>query len=134
MSFKDVSDGIRITAWVCKSLTCDATNLFQNIINELLANGVVPSSVVVRRILFPTDQELGMEKLSVWTGSDFVDRGWIEIDENGTGDMFVVAGLGEEGLEGTRVTNVGIGVRTTVRLQAVLEEVPGGDVRNALLK
>lgn len=119
---------------MCKSLTCDATNLFQNIINELLANGVVPSSVVVRRILFPTDQELGMEKLSVWTGSDFVDRGWIEIDENGTGDMFVVAGLGEEGLEGTRVTNVGIGVRTTVRLQAVLEEVPGGDVRNALLK
>jgi hypothetical protein len=106
-----------------RAVVCDATNFVQDIINQLFANGVVTSSVVVCGILLATNQEFGVEELSVWTGSNFVDWGGVEIDENGTRNMFVVAGLGEEGLKRTRIADVGVRVRSTISLQTVLEEV-----------
>lgn len=86
------------------------------------------SGIVVCRILLATDQELGVEELPICAGPDFVDRGRIEIDKNGTGNVFVAAGFVEEGLKGARVAHLGIGIGTTIGLQAVLEKVPGCDI------
>jgi hypothetical protein len=58
---------------------------------------------------------------------NFATYGRVQIDENGTGDVFAAAGLSEEGLErSTLVEVLRIGVRATVGLEAVLEQVPGG--------
>lgn len=51
----------------------------------------------------------------------------VQVDEDGTGDVFAAASLGEEGLVGTSLAKLlRIGVGTTIREQAVLEEVAGG--------
>jgi hypothetical protein len=48
----------------------------------------------------------------------------VKIDEDGTRNIFAIAGLSEEGLEGTRLADIfGIRIRTTVSLQTVLEKV-----------
>lgn len=108
------------------SRTSDATNFIQHIVDKLLANGVVTSSVVVGSILFATDQELRVKELSVLTSANFINRRRVEIDKDGARDMFVIACLVEEGLERSGVTDVRVRVRATISLQAVLEEVPGG--------
>lgn len=81
------------------------------------------SCIVVCRVFLATDQEFRVEEMSVGTGSDFIDRGRIEINEDGTRDMLVISSLGEEGLEGSRIADTGFGVRATISLQAVLEKV-----------
>jgi hypothetical protein len=67
-----------------------------------------------------------MKELSVFSGSDLVDRGGVEVHENGSGDVFVVAGLVEEGLKGSRITDIGIWVGAAIGLQAMLEEISDG--------
>ena len=44
----------------------------QDWVNDFLANGVVTTSIVVRRILFPSDELLGVEELPVWAVSDLI--------------------------------------------------------------
>ena len=67
-----------------------------------------------------------MEELSVTTSTDLINGGWVEIDEEGAGHIFAIAGLGEESLE--RATSIGdvlcVGVRATISSEAMLEEVP----------
>lgn len=56
-----------------------------------------------------------MEKLAVASGADLVDGRGVEIDEERTRDVLAATGLGEEGLEGTRVTDIlEVGVGTAV--------------------
>jgi hypothetical protein len=51
----------------------------------------------------------------------------VQVDEDGTGDVFATAGLGEEGLVRTILTKLlRIGVGAAIRQQAVLEEVAEG--------
>lgn len=64
-----------------------------------------------------------MEELSVVAGTDLINGGRVEIDEERPGDVFAVAGLGEEGVEGTTLSNGGIGIRAAIRSEAVLKEV-----------
>lgn len=48
----------------------------------------------------------------------------IQINEDGTGNVFTAASLGEEGLERAPLSEIlSIGVRTAVGLQAMLEQV-----------
>jgi hypothetical protein len=58
--------------------------------------------------------------------------GWVEIDENRTGNIFSATSLGEEGLEGTSLSNLCFWIGLAVGLEAVFEEVAGGskDVSN----
>ena len=63
-----------------------------------------------------------MEELSVGSGSDFIDNGGFEIEEDGSGDVLSSTSLGEEGVEGVVTTTDGlIGGHLTVRLDSVLE-------------
>jgi hypothetical protein len=49
----------------------------------------------------------------------------VQIDKDGTRDVFAAASLGEEGLERSALVELlRIGVRTAVRLEAVLKQVP----------
>jgi hypothetical protein len=83
-----------------------------------------------------------VEKLAISASSNLVNRlyqsvpdhhcyaksatyGRVQIDEDGTGDVFAIAGLGEEGLQrATLIDVLRIGIRATVGLEAVLEQVP----------
>ena len=63
-----------------------------------------------------------MEELSVGSGSDFVNNGWLKIEENGSWDMLSSTSLGEEGVEGIITTTNGlIGWHLTIRLDTVFQ-------------
>lgn len=85
------------------------------------------SGIVIGSILLSADEELGVEKLSVVAGADFINRGGVEIDKDGPGNVFAVAGLGEKGIVRAAVGEVlCLGVGATILAEAVLEEVPDG--------
>jgi len=91
-------------------------------IDDFATDGVVTSGEVVGGILLSGDELLGVEQLSVGSGSDLIDDGGFEIEEDGSGDVFAGTGLGEEGVEGVVTTTDGlIGGHLTVRLNSVLE-------------
>ena len=98
-------------------------------IDDLLTNGVVTSGEVVGGIFLTGDELLGMEELSVGTGSDLIDNGGLEIEEDASGDVLTSTSLGEEGVESIITTTDGfIGGHLTIRLDTVLEaeELPAG--------
>jgi len=98
-------------------------------IDDLLTDGVVTSGEVVSGIFLSGDKLLGMEKLSVGSGSDLIDNGGLKIEEHTSGDVLASTSLGEEGVESIIATTDGlIGGHLTVRLNSVLEaeELPAG--------
>jgi len=107
-------------------LTSNTANTVNDIVDHLLADCVVSTRIVVSGILLAADQQLGVEQLAVATSPDLIDGRRVEVDKDGAGDIFAIAGLGEESLERAAITDVlGIWVGTTVGSQAVLKEVPG---------
>jgi len=98
-------------------------------INNLLTDGVVTTGEVVGGILLTRDELLGVEELSVGSGTDLIDDGGLEIEEDSAGDVLASTSLGEEGVESIIATTDGlIGGHLTVRLDTVLEaeELPAG--------
>ena len=98
-------------------------------VNDLLTDGVVTTGEVVGGVLLTRDELLGVEQLSVGTGTDLIDDGWLEIEEDSAGDVLASTSLGEEGVESVVATTDGlIGWHLTVRLDTVLEaeELPAG--------
>jgi hypothetical protein len=91
-------------------------------INDLTTDGVMSSGEVVSGIFLSGDELLGVEQLSVGSGSDLIDNGGLEIEEDGSGDVLTGTSLGEEGVESVVTTTDGlIGGHLTVRLNSVLE-------------
>merc|ERR1719326_2030235 len=76
-------------------------------IDDFFTNGVVTSGEVVGSIFFTGDELLWMEELSVGTGSDFIDNGWLEIEEDGSWNVLSSTNLGEEGVESIITTTNG---------------------------
>jgi len=98
-------------------------------IDDLLTNGVVTSGEVVGGILFTRDELLWMEELSVGSGSNLINDGWLKIEEDGSWDVLTSTSLGEEGVEGIITTTDGfVGWHLTIWLDSVLEaeELPAG--------
>lgn len=82
------------------------------------------SGIVVRSIFFSADQQLGVEELAIIACADLVDRGGVQVDEDGAGHIFAAPCLGEERLKGAAFIQIfGVGVGAAVGFQAVLEEV-----------
>ncbi len=80
--------------------------------------------IVVGGILLAADEKLGMEELAVGPRADLIDGGGVEIDEDGTRNVFAVASFREEGLEGPGIADIlGIRLRAAVDPKAVLEEI-----------
>jgi len=98
-------------------------------IDDLLTNGVMSSGEVVGSIFFTGDELLWMEELSVCSGSDLIDNGWLEIEEDGSWNVLTGTSLGEEGVESIITTTDGfVGWHLTIWLDSVLkaEELPAG--------
>jgi hypothetical protein len=98
-------------------------------IDHLLANGVVTTSVVAGSILLARDELLRVEELTVGTSTDLIDDGGLQVNEDGTGDVFAGASLGEEGVESVITTTDSlVGGHLAIRLNAMLqaEELPAG--------
>jgi len=98
-------------------------------INDFFTDGVMSSGEVVGSIFFTGDELLWMEELSVGSGSDLIDNGWLEIEEDSSWDVLTSTSLGEEGVESVVTTTDGfIGWHLTIRLDTVLEaeKLPAG--------
>jgi hypothetical protein len=87
----------------------------------------VSSGEVVGSIFLSGDELLRVEELSVGSGSDLINDGWLEVEEDGSWNVLAGTGLGEEGVEGIITTSDSL-VRwhLTIRLNTVLkaEEFP----------
>jgi hypothetical protein len=68
----------------------NTADLVKDALDELLANGVVTTGVVVGGILLASDHELGVEKVAVGTGADLIDDVGLEIAVDGTGDVLAL--------------------------------------------
>ena len=63
-----------------------------------------------------------MEELSVGSGSDLIDNGWFEIEEDSSWNVLTGTSFGEEGVESVITTTDGfVGWHLTVRLDSVLK-------------
>lgn len=69
----------------------DPADLVENLVDHLLSNGVVTTSIVVRGILLARDHVLGVEKATVGAGADLIDHIGLEITVDGTGNIFALA-------------------------------------------
>ena len=63
----------------------------QHQVDDLLADGVVAPRVVVRRVLLAGHQLLGVEEGPVDSRPGLVDHGRLEVDEDGSWDVFAIA-------------------------------------------
>jgi hypothetical protein len=98
-------------------------------IDDLFTDGIMSSGEVVGSIFFTGDELLWVEELSVGTGSNLIDNGWLEIEEDGSWNVLSSTSLGEEGVEGIITTTDGlVGGHLTIRLDSVLqaEQLPAG--------
>jgi hypothetical protein len=68
-----------------------AADLVQDLVDELLSDRVVATSVVVRGILLACDHLLRVEEGAVGAGADLVDDVGLEIGVDGTGDILALA-------------------------------------------
>ena len=82
-------------------------NAIEHIVNDLLANGVVATGVVVGRVLLATDQLLWVKEALVFALSNFrtrkceksikrnkrtrIDNRRLQVDHDGTGDVLTGA-------------------------------------------
>jgi hypothetical protein len=108
-----------------RAVVGNTAHFVQNLVNELLADGVVTTSIVVRRVLLASDHLLGVEQAAVGTGADLIDDIGLEIAVDGAGDIFALASLGEEGRKTFVVVGLGLALlsKVAVGLDAVLEAV-----------
>ena len=57
-------------------------------VDNLLANGVVATSIVVGGIFLASDELLGVEQLSVGSSADLIHYSGFQVDEDSSGNMF----------------------------------------------
>jgi len=96
---------------------------------DLLADGVVATSVVVSSILLAGDDLLRVVESAVGAGANFVTYGGLQVNEHSAGDVFASSGFAEEGVEGIIAATDGlVGGHLAVGLDAVLKavELPAG--------
>lgn len=68
----------------------NAADLVEDAVNELLADSVVATGVVVGSILLASDHHLGVEEVAVGTSADFVDNIGLEIAVDGARNVFAL--------------------------------------------
>ena len=91
-------------------------------VDDFSTNGVVSSGEVVGSVFLSGNELLRVEELSVGSGSDLIDDGRLEVEEDGSWNVLAGTGLGEEGVESIITTSDSL-VRwhLTIRLNTVLE-------------
>lgn len=74
-----------------RAVVGDATDLIEDLVNELLSDGVVAAGIVVRGILLAGDQVLGVEQGAVGAGADLVDDVGLQIGVDCARDVLALA-------------------------------------------
>lgn len=74
-----------------RAVVGNTANLVQDLVDELLADSVVTTSIVVGSILLASDHLVWVEKVLVGTSANLVDNVWLEIAVDGAGHIFAVA-------------------------------------------
>jgi len=69
-------------------------------VNNLLANSVMTTGIVVGSVFLARNNLLGMVKLAVMSRADFVANSWLQVNENSTRNMLSSTSLGEKGVKG----------------------------------
>lgn len=69
----------------------NTTDFVEDLIDQLLAHSVVPTGVVVGRILLASDHLFGVKERAIGAGADFIDDIGLEIAVDGTRDVFAIA-------------------------------------------
>lgn len=87
------------------------TDAVKDSVDQLLADSIVTTGVVVGGVLLAGDQLLRMEQLTVGAGTDLVNDGGFEIDHDGTGHVLAGASLGEKGVKAAILRVLAIGIR-----------------------
>ena len=106
------------------TLVSKLTQTVKSKIDNLLADGVVATSVVIGCVLLARDQLLWVVELTVGAGADLVNHGWLKIEVDGAWNVLASASLGEEGVERIITSSDGLVRRhLAIRLDAVLEAV-----------
>nr|ACN31580.1 unknown [Zea mays] len=107
----------------------NTADLVEDLVDHLLADGVVTTGIVVRGILLASDHVLGVEKTAVGTGADLIDNIGLKVAVDGARNVLALTSLGEEGAE----TMVGVILlallgQVTIGLDTVLKavELPAG--------
>jgi hypothetical protein len=111
------------------ALVSKLADAVKNEVNELLADGVVTTSVVVSSVFLTGDELLRVEELTVGTSADLINNSRLEIDEDSAWNVLTSTSLREEGVERVIAITDGLVRRhLTVRLNTVLEavELPAG--------
>jgi hypothetical protein len=67
-----------------------AADLVQDLVNELLSDSVVTTSIVVRRILLAGNHVLGVEEGAVCAGADLIDDIRLQIGVDCAGDILAL--------------------------------------------
>mmetsp|Transcript_56617 Transcript_56617/g.100036 ORF Transcript_56617/g.100036 Transcript_56617/m.100036 type:complete len:463 (-) Transcript_56617:29-1417(-) len=102
----------------------ELANAVEHEVDDLLADRVVATRIVVRRVLLAGDQLLRVVELAVRARAHLVDHGRLEVDEHRAGHVLARASLGEEGVESiVAAADRLVGWHLAVRLDAVLEAV-----------
>jgi hypothetical protein len=93
-------------------------------VHNFFTNGVVTPGVVIGGIFFTGDKLFWAKELSVSARSDLVDNGWLQINENGSWNVFTRTSLREKGVETVvAAANGFIAWHLSVWLDTVLEAV-----------
>lgn len=75
------------------------------------------SSIVIGRVLLTANQQLRVKQLAIVTGADLVDGRGVEVDEDGTRNIFPTASLREDGIELAGVVQcLRVRIRATILL------------------
>jgi len=89
-------------------------------INDFFSDGIMSSGEVVGGIFLSGDQLFGVEKLSIGSGSDFINDGGFKIKEDSSGDVLSSSGFREESVEGIISSSDGfVGWHLSVWLNSV---------------
>jgi hypothetical protein len=106
------------------ALVGELSDSVEDEVNDLFTDGVVTTGVVVGGIFFARDQLLWVEQLSVGAGSDLVNDGWLQVNEDATWDVLASTSLREKGVERVVASANGlVGWHLAIRRDAVLEAV-----------
>jgi len=74
-----------------RAVVGDTADFVQDLVDKLLADGVMTTRIVVGGVLFAGNHLLGVEEVLVCASADFVDDIGLEIAVDGTWDVFAVA-------------------------------------------
>ena len=111
------------------ALVSQLANPVQDKVNDLLANGVVATGIVIGSILLACDELLRVEELAVGASANFIDDRRFQVYKHCPGHMLASSCLTEEGVEGVISSPNGLVTwHLAIRLDAMFQavELPAG--------